>query len=273
MAHAFGLDHEFLCADPMTYLSDCGSSKTFQNAEARCGEYEARDCECSRPSQNSYKKMMSVFGPRAATPPQVGITEPHPGDTVPPWFVVRADISGNVGLYSVELRINGVTVLARKDPPFEFRAPLELPMGPQSVEVRATDVFGAVGLADVNVVQQSACDAATDCASGEECVVGRCVAGSTLEGGLGRNCSAPSDCSSGLCYADGDGDGRSLCTEPCLPDRASCPSGFSCRDAVDLNVCWPGRSGGCAAAAPGSLAWWFLAPLGALLWRRRRRIR
>src|SRR5690606_36798960 len=38
VAHNLGLDHAYLCADPMSYLEGCGR-KSFQDVEARCGEY------------------------------------------------------------------------------------------------------------------------------------------------------------------------------------------------------------------------------------------
>ena len=76
IAHGFGLDHEFLCADPMTYLSHCGPEKRFQNQAVRCGEFLERDCECGQKRQNSFKQIMKIFGPREQTPPLVTITEP-----------------------------------------------------------------------------------------------------------------------------------------------------------------------------------------------------
>ncbi len=61
-AHAFGLEHEYLCADPMTYLTGCGS-KSFQDVDAPCGERAPRDCECGGATQNSYQRLMEVFDP------------------------------------------------------------------------------------------------------------------------------------------------------------------------------------------------------------------
>jgi hypothetical protein len=62
-AHAYGLDHEFLCRDPMTYLPPCGL-KAFQNVDARCGEKGVRNCENGKPTQNSYQRLLAVLGPR-----------------------------------------------------------------------------------------------------------------------------------------------------------------------------------------------------------------
>jgi hypothetical protein len=62
IAHAFSLDHELLCEDPMSYLGGCGP-KHFQDVEASCGEYEARGCTCDRSSQNSVRTLYVKIGP------------------------------------------------------------------------------------------------------------------------------------------------------------------------------------------------------------------
>jgi hypothetical protein len=61
IAHAFSLDHEFLCEDPMTYLGGCGA-KRFQDVDASCGEYQARGCTCDRASQNSVRTLYKKVG-------------------------------------------------------------------------------------------------------------------------------------------------------------------------------------------------------------------
>ncbi|MBI1944551.1 MAG: hypothetical protein HYS27_02585 [Deltaproteobacteria bacterium] len=74
IAHAFSLDHEYLCQDPMTYLGGCGA-KTFQDTGAQCGEYEPRQCNCNRSTQNSVTIMVDKLG---------GSAPLDPGDTIPP---------------------------------------------------------------------------------------------------------------------------------------------------------------------------------------------
>lgn len=61
IAHSFGLDHEYLCEDPMTYLYNCGD-KTFQDVAARCGEYSARNCQCGATTQNSVQLLTQRLG-------------------------------------------------------------------------------------------------------------------------------------------------------------------------------------------------------------------
>jgi hypothetical protein len=63
IAHAYGLDHEYLCKDVMTYLRGCGS-KTFVDAEAPCGESKKRHCEGGNSTQNSFKRLVEVLGAR-----------------------------------------------------------------------------------------------------------------------------------------------------------------------------------------------------------------
>ncbi len=69
VAHAYGLDHEYLCKDVMTYLTGCGT-KSFVDADAPCGESKQRSCEGGQPSQNSYRRLVAVLGaaPGQATP-------------------------------------------------------------------------------------------------------------------------------------------------------------------------------------------------------------
>ena len=61
--HAVGLDHEYLCKDPMTYLSDCGE-KSFQDVTAPCGEDSARTCDNGNATQNSFQYLASAIGLR-----------------------------------------------------------------------------------------------------------------------------------------------------------------------------------------------------------------
>lgn len=62
-AHAYGLDHAYLCSDVMTYLRPCGA-KRFVDKEVRCGEGKPRSCEGGKPTQNSYRHLLQVLGAR-----------------------------------------------------------------------------------------------------------------------------------------------------------------------------------------------------------------
>lgn len=61
VGHAIGMDHEYLCSDPMTYLNGCGK-KSFQDQTVSCGEYSPRQCMCSA-KQNSVQFMNVRLGP------------------------------------------------------------------------------------------------------------------------------------------------------------------------------------------------------------------
>jgi hypothetical protein len=76
IAHAYGLDHEFLCKDPMSYLAGCGN-KSFQAAEARCGEHKARDCGDGRATQSSVRMLTDALG-QARTASAAGVRAAAP---------------------------------------------------------------------------------------------------------------------------------------------------------------------------------------------------
>ena len=67
IAHSFGLDHEMLASDPMTYL-DYGGERTFQDEMASCGEFADRKCGINgnmcRQRQNSFALLEQRLGPR-----------------------------------------------------------------------------------------------------------------------------------------------------------------------------------------------------------------
>jgi hypothetical protein len=101
IAHAFGLDHEYLCKDPMTYLNGCGH-KTFQDQTVSCGEGRPRDCACVNPltgsiaNQNSVQFMYLRLGRADGGGPGPG-PGPGPGrDTTPPTVVVTSPPAGAV---------------------------------------------------------------------------------------------------------------------------------------------------------------------------------
>jgi uncharacterized protein (TIGR03382 family) len=65
IAHSYGLDHELLPADPMTYLRFEGK-RAFQDELAACGETTARPCgldgSTCRAKQNSYALLLERLG-------------------------------------------------------------------------------------------------------------------------------------------------------------------------------------------------------------------
>jgi MYXO-CTERM domain-containing protein len=272
-AHAFGLDHEVLCEDPLTYLSGCGSEKWFRDEVAPCGEFEARDCMCGGTTQNSFAEILTLFGPGADAPPSVQIISPADGANVRKGFVVTANAVDDIAIARVELLVNGRTQGVTTVPPYAITAPPSISDGVQQVQVRAYDVYEAVATAEIQVTQGAPCDSADQCLASEACVDGRCVLGPGQPGGLGYTCTANEECASGRCGEDG---GERHCAEACELGGGGCPDGFGCRKAGDVGVCWPGYddgSGGCGAAGTdgGSLVLLGLGVLAMGLGRRRRR--
>jgi hypothetical protein len=86
IAHSYGLDHQMLPEDPMTYL-DYPGERTFQDEDALCGEFDARPCGIGgsfcRATQNSVELLTQRLGARGTdagntdndqdTPPDPGV--------------------------------------------------------------------------------------------------------------------------------------------------------------------------------------------------------
>lgn len=278
-AHSFGLDHEFLAEDPMTYLTGSdlpGGFKRFQNVNAQCGEYQARPCQCTS-TQNSVQMLTGIFGAATPTPPVVTIDSPKNSQQVEPGFAVRTTIEDNTGIARADLYVNDELVQSLTTGPFAFNAPATLGEGTHRVRVVAVDSQGTSGSsATVSVIIGEPCETPADCSpQGEEmtCVDGRCVPGEGAPGGLGTECEDNAQCASGRCQASDQG---TYCVEDCDPTLDGCPSGFRCLD--DAAICWPGddgEGGGCLDAGnrgrvptvPIALG----IALGVLMMRRRRR--
>ena len=100
VGHAFGLEHEYLCKDPMTYLEGCGH-KTFQDVAAACGEDAPRACE-NGGRQNSVQHLAAVLGPKGKKtddptenqPPNPPEGPPDQTDVAPPKVAVISPQDG-----------------------------------------------------------------------------------------------------------------------------------------------------------------------------------
>ena len=297
-AHSFGLDHEYMCQDPMTYLNGCGD-KSFQNTNAPCGEFSSRTCMCGGSTQNSVQMLLEALGPDGAgIPPTVMITSPANGATVTAGFTVNVSANDDEAVTRVELYVGGQLLGTDTSAPYSFTTPTNVGNGQTNIQARAydgTDVSThAVG---VNVTGGSdgggggdECDAGNPCVAGFACDDGTCVpdggGGGGGDGAVGQPCTEGAQCNSGLCLVAGD---EGYCTETCLDDNG-CPSGTECTPTSGAeSVCWPaedtddGVGGGCSvavsagrsgSAAPGSgsaAALWLMAIVGFVALRRRRR--
>ena len=143
IAHSFGLDHEYLPSDPMTYLNYNGLKK-FQNTNAQCGEYSARTCGlpgtgvvCSQ-TQNSVTMLNQRIGAADALAPSVSITSPSNGATVPSSFTVALDATDNIAVAKVDLYVDGNLVESATAAPYSFDVS-GLNNGAHTLQAKATD--------------------------------------------------------------------------------------------------------------------------------------
>jgi hypothetical protein len=265
-AHGFGLEHEYLASDPMTYLT--GSlPKRFQAMDAQCGELATRACMCGEVMQNSYKYIVGMFGAGNPTPPTVMIKSPADGKTVQPHFAVQIEATDNTAVDHVELWIDGTMAGMTATMPYIINAP-DLDEGPHTVEARAYDVQLTPASVQITVDLGPPCTASSVCQGTDVCVSGQCVPGPSVAGGLGSFCEESHQCLSMQCTTTSDG--HMYCTGTCDPSTSgSCPHDFACVANGNSGVCLP-SSGGCcdARAAPGGPA---LLALAVVLVLRRRR--
>jgi hypothetical protein len=152
-AHSFGLDHEILASDPMTYL-DFEGLKQFRDADVKCGEFQQRACglpggAVCRESQNSYKLLAERIGLAAGTA-AVAITSPRDGTVVPPSFVLEATANA-ASMSRIELWVDGALKATKTAAPYSFAT--ELGVGAHSLELRGY-AGAAVTTSKINVTVQ-----------------------------------------------------------------------------------------------------------------------
>ena len=279
-AHSWGLDHKYDNRDPMTYLTSGPAMKTFQNQAGACGEYSARQCNCTYQStgssqENSYALIMATFGSNVpdTKAPTVTFQTPASNASVMPGFGITANVSDDVAVASAELKIDGQSIKTLTGAPWAWNAPQTLGQGSHHVEIDAKDLAGNVGTAAIDVTYGSACTKNSDCMDSKDvCSNGHCVPGPGEPGGLGSTCMGNGDCMSSQC-AD-DGQGHKYCVEQCDPMADKCPGGFGCVATGMTGVCWPGADngggGGCNSSGDGGVIILGLMFGAALITRRRR---
>ncbi len=147
IAHSYGLDHELLAADPMTYLSYKGN-REFQDEVAACGESTPRPCGISetacRENQNSVALLRARVGSanRDNQPPSIGITAPAESATLSAGFAITATASDNVAVEAVAFYVDGALVTTRTTAPYAFDTDATLAAGSHTILVEATDRDG-----------------------------------------------------------------------------------------------------------------------------------
>ncbi|HEU4615886.1 MAG TPA: Ig-like domain-containing protein, partial [Kofleriaceae bacterium] len=143
VAHSYGLDHELLASDPMTYLQYNGN-RAFQDQTASCGEDTTRVCgingsQC-RPNQNSVALLRERLGTSDAVAPTMDWSSPANNATVPPGFEVKASGSDNIAVTGAVLKIDGAqTDMQAGAGPFTFVTSTTLAEGTHTVVVEISD--------------------------------------------------------------------------------------------------------------------------------------
>jgi hypothetical protein len=286
-AHAFGLDHtiKFLdgtstCNDPMTYQIDCGGTRFFRNAPAKCGEFNERACRCGT-TQNSHKKLIDTFG--IGTPTYGNPSAAFMAGNDPLSGLVMALAGSRRGVTKVELLVNGFPWASAKGAdfalggqpnpaPYSLVWPPTLPDGISDFAIRAHDDLGAfTDSPPITRTKGAPCTSADTCAQGQRCDAGRCLWDPpTLE--VGDACDYAQECKSLSCV----GTDPKICSQECNPDEDenTCPAGLSCSElGPGTGVCFPESGGGCCSASRGT-PWAGIASSAlvlVLVMRRRRR--
>jgi hypothetical protein len=236
IAHSYGLDHEYLCSDPMTYLGGCGK-KSFQDVNAPCGEYSQRQCQCGGSTQNSVQLLLQRLGPGDTLAPVVSIDAPQNGAVVAPGFDVAVTAEDDTGISRVELLIDGALADTNTAAPWGFTTDPNLAEGAHTLEVRAYDSVDTMASDTISVTVQA--DDPTDPTDPNDDPMNPPI----NPGDTGSPCTDGGECNSGICATSGDG---GHCTEFCDPATAGdCPDGFACTSTSGGDsVCWPDGDGG-----------------------------
>jgi uncharacterized protein (TIGR03382 family) len=179
---------------------------------------------------------------------------PGPNTKVPPGFEVLATCvpKDDATVTEVDIGVDGVEFAALHAPPYVKAMPPSLAMGDHLAfaTCKLSSLVVTGGLVTVNIV--APCTDDSSCTTdGDLCFEGACIPGPDLADGLGRACSANTQCTSAMC-------GGSGAPEECvtLCDAAgACPTGFSCDTASDLCT-GPvhGNGGGCNTGGDAPVA-------------------
>lgn len=243
--HAFGMDHQMLCEDPMTYLTGC-EFKSFKDEWAQCGEYSARGCRCGGSQQNSWQHLENWFGltPDTASP-NVNITFPSDNGYAQIGFEATGTATDDLAMARVEMYVDGDYVSEQRFGPYAFATPQNIGLGQHTIEFRAYDLYGKTDTDTVTVTVTAdgnppECFEDADCPGDETCYNLQCWEDVPIVG-IGEPCESDAQCETGLCGDDGS---DKICTDTCS-EAEPCPEGFECVAAGgDLSVCWPGGGGG-----------------------------
>jgi hypothetical protein len=112
VAHAFGLDHAYLCSDVMSYLKPCGKRGFVDKRRAGAASRRPRDVRGGAgPTQNSFRRLLAVLGPRArpARPAAQTLNRRRPGRAAPSKTSSATLLSPPSGTIRSAQRLDGST--------------------------------------------------------------------------------------------------------------------------------------------------------------------
>ncbi len=146
VGHSYGLDHELLPADPMTYL-DYAGNRTFQDTSSACGESTARPCgidgHVCRATQNSFRVLLERIGVPGSDhePPMLEIVTPRDNEVVERGFEVIASASDNTEIERLTLFVDGGAVVVESDS-LAIATDAEMPVGTHELVIEVADRAG-----------------------------------------------------------------------------------------------------------------------------------
>jgi Bacterial Ig domain len=174
IAHSYGLDHELLASDPMTYLPYKGK-RAFQNETASCGEKEARPCGINgstcRAQQNSVQLLSERLGVADPKLPTGELTAPADGERVGRDFDIDVTASDNIAVSSVEFFVDDVSIGTRTAAPYTLAA--------EGITAGAHTIAAIVTDQARNLVRTSAVSVTVEADSSGGCNASRQDAGSS----------------------------------------------------------------------------------------------
>ena len=134
LGHTLGLDHEYICSEPTSYLEPCDGGlwpTAFVDQTGACGEYEPRaTCTNGSSEQNSYRHLARLFDPTAVATTVGIVISPTPEQPVAAGFIVEAEVTSEEPPLDVTFQLYDEQGLlhqvdARTEPPWDFTIPMD----------------------------------------------------------------------------------------------------------------------------------------------------
>jgi MYXO-CTERM domain-containing protein len=159
LGHALGFRHEHI--RPEANATNCLEDNAFRGLTTYDAASVMHYPQCNGTSTNlaftqkDQQGVVVLYGaPIQNMSPTAQVTQPQNGATVPPSFMVEAQIA-DTDLVKAELSIDGSLTGTLMAPPFQFQV-TNLALGPHTLEIAATDAAGQITKQTVMVIVASA---------------------------------------------------------------------------------------------------------------------